>query len=133
MAEANEITASKDDMRINCFIRTGCLLHYTKSHADDLIKPQGVKSKIVMPDSHEEDIASTEFTAPVTIVEPEEKVVGNINLNIHHDTVVSDSNDNNELTLCEDEDADVDFYCEDILEDVSASESVEELLNSLTL
>ena len=39
VAEATEKAMKNDDMRINCFVRTGFLLRYTKSKADDSIKP----------------------------------------------------------------------------------------------
>ena len=38
VAEASESSLKKDDTKINCFVRIGCLLHRTKSEADGLIK-----------------------------------------------------------------------------------------------
>ena len=55
VAEATEKVMKKDDTRINCFVGTGCLIHYTKFEADDLIKPQGLMSKMVVPDYYAED------------------------------------------------------------------------------
>ena len=51
VAEAMEKEVQNDEMRANFFVRTGSLLHCTKSEADSLIKPQGVRSKIVVPSS----------------------------------------------------------------------------------
>ena len=39
VAEATENATNKDEMRANCFVRTGSLLHWTKSEVDDSIKP----------------------------------------------------------------------------------------------
>jgi len=65
-------------------------------------------------------------------VQPEKEVLGNVDLDIYDDTAVSNMCDsNNELTIHDDKDADADFRCEDIVDDVSVSESVEELLNDL--
>ena len=41
-------------------------MHCKRLEADNLIKCQGVKSKIITPDSCEEDDISTEFIAPAT-------------------------------------------------------------------
>ena len=55
VAEATENSVQKDEMRENCFARTGYLLHYSTSEADELIKPQGVRSKIFIPNSYAEE------------------------------------------------------------------------------
>ena len=62
VAEATEKVMKNDEMRVNCFVMTGSLLQYTKSEADDLIKPQGVRTKIVIPDSCAEETITAEFT-----------------------------------------------------------------------
>ena len=61
VAEATGNTLEKDDMIMHCFIRTGCLLQHAKCEADNLIKSQGIISKIVIPDSHVENEESKEF------------------------------------------------------------------------
>ena len=53
VAEANDLALMDDRMRVGCFRRTGLLMDYVKSECDDDIKPQGVASKIVAPDSYE--------------------------------------------------------------------------------
>ena len=96
VAEASEKALKKDGVRINCFARTGYLMSHIKSEAGDLIKPQGSKSKTVVPDSHVEDDGHVEFIASVTSGAPEEIALGNIDLDIYDDSVASESNDNNE-------------------------------------
>ena len=81
-AEATKNAMKKDHMRINHFVRIWCLLHCTKSEADDLIKPQGVRSKIAVPDSYVEDSTNAEFIAPASSVAPEEIVLGSVDLDI---------------------------------------------------
>lgn len=49
VAAATETVLKDDESRVGCFVRTGCLLEFTRSDNDDLIKPQGVVSKIVIP------------------------------------------------------------------------------------
>ena len=90
------------------------------------MEPQGMKSKIVVPDSCVEDNGNAEFIAPTTSVAPEEIVLGNIDLDIYDETVVSESNDNNELTVHEEEEVDPDFHCDEDLEDVSVAESIDD-------
>jgi hypothetical protein len=61
VAAATEECLKNDDMRVGCFQRTGCLMELHKAASDDLIKPQGVKSKIVIPDQP----TNIETTTPV--------------------------------------------------------------------
>lgn len=81
-------------------------MHCKRLEADNLIKCQGVKSKIITPDSCEEDDISTEFIAPATSAWLEEVVSENVDLNIHDDTIASEPNDQNNLAVHEDEDTD---------------------------
>ena len=86
----------KDEMRINYFVRTSYSLHCVKYEADDLIKPQGVNSKIVAPDSLVEESVKEELMVPASSFYPEEIVLVNINLDIcDEETAVSVSTDNN--------------------------------------
>ena len=79
VAKSNDITMMNDDARVGYFLRTGCLLEFTKSSNDDKIKPQGVVSKIVIPDTtiytatHSADIFS-----PTEGDSPDEILNGNI-------------------------------------------------------
>ena len=117
----------KDDVKIHFFVRTCCLSHCTKSEVVDLIKPQGVKSKIVAPDSYVEDSANAELIVPASSVAPEEIVLGNIDVDIYdEETAVSVSTYNNESALHEEKEADPGFHCDEDLEDVSVAESVDD-------
>ena len=117
-----------DEMRVNCFVRTGSLLQYTKSEADDLIKPQGVRTKIVIPDSCAEETVTAEFAAPSVTVTPEEKILGNVDANIIEETAGDNNDDENDLTIYEDDnDADPKQGCEEQIEDASVAESIDEL------
>ena len=75
VAEATEKAAQNDEMRANCFVRTGSLSHCTKSVADGLIKPQGVRIKIVMPNSYAEETVTAEFVAPSVTIAPQEEIM----------------------------------------------------------
>ena len=46
IAEATDATIKKDDLRIGCFDRTWCLMHFTKSDTDNKTRPQGVVNNI---------------------------------------------------------------------------------------
>ena len=127
VAEATEKVVKKDEMRVGCFVRTGSLLHWTKSEADDLIKPQGVKSKIIVPDNYVEDEEIGEFTAPSASVAPQEENMGNVATDIVEDSVADIADNTNDLIACEDDnEADPELRCEEVMEDVSVVESVDE-------
>ena len=49
VADAIETVLKDDQSCTGCIARTGCLLELTRLDNDDLIKPQGVASKIVIP------------------------------------------------------------------------------------
>ena len=55
VAEATEKLVQKDEMRANCFATTGYLLHYAKSEDNDLVKSQGVRSKIFILNYYAEE------------------------------------------------------------------------------
>ena len=73
VAEAKDLALFDNCMRIGCFRRTGLLMDYTKSDSDKDIKPQGVISTIVMPDSYETETSNTdvEFENPTETFSPE--------------------------------------------------------------
>ena len=50
VAEVNDLVFLDDHMRVGYFRRTGLLIYYTKSDADNDIKSQGVITAIVIPD-----------------------------------------------------------------------------------
>ena len=128
VAEATEKVMKNDEMRVNCFVRTGSLLQHTKSEADDLIKPQGVRTKIVIPDSCAEETVTAEFTAPSVTVTPEEEILGNLDANIIEETAGDNNDAENDLTIYEDNnDADPELGCEEQIEDASVAESIDEL------
>ena len=127
VAEATETVVKKDEMRVNCFVRTGSLLHWTKSESDDLIKLQGVKSKIIAPDACVEDEQTGQFVEPTESVTPQEELMGNVSTDIIDDTVAGIADNINQLTICEDEnEADPELRCEEVMEDVSVVESEDE-------
>ena len=97
VAEASEKALKKDDTMINCFVRTGYLLHCTESEADDLIEPQGAKNEIDVPESCVEDNGNAELISTATSVALEEIVLRNIDLDICDETAVSESNNNRRL------------------------------------
>ena len=50
-------------MRVRYFARTYSLMQQTKSKVDNLIKPQGTKSKIIILDNYAEDEKTGKFVA----------------------------------------------------------------------
>ena len=79
VAEANDITMRNDNARVGWFLRTGCLLEFTKSSNDDKIKPQGVKSKIVIPETNIHAATdSSELFSPTEGQSPDEIIHGNL-------------------------------------------------------
>ena len=63
-----------------------------------MIKPQGTKCKIFVPDSYVEDNVNEELVAPATSVAPEEIIFGNIDLEICNQAESRESDGNAELT-----------------------------------
>ena len=86
VAKATEEVIKNGNVRIGYLRRTGCLLRFTKSKLGSEIKPQGVKSKFIMPDSYTCDDANDNtnnnsnkyYLAPVKITTPENEF-----LNVH--------------------------------------------------
>ena len=73
VAEENDLALIDDQIRVGYFRRTGSLMDYVKSKYDDDIKPQGVASKIFVPDSYENPNSNpiSEFSVPTESFEPE--------------------------------------------------------------
>ena len=71
-------------------------MDYVKSECDDDIKPQGVASKIVVPDSYENpnpnSNSNPEFSAPTESFEPENESPSIDGSDIHPDGVGQDEN-----------------------------------------
>ena len=105
VAEANELALFYDVMRICCFRRTGLLMDYTKSSSDDDIKPQGIVSKIVFPDSYETEMSDTsvEFANPTETFSPETEHTDLHVADVHPDGVGEDGNAEQELVIEEEE------------------------------
>ena len=122
VGEANKLVLHDDDMRVNCFVRTGCLLEYEQSQSDDLVKPQGVHSKIIVPATHADSPEEiNESMVPTTAVMPEEDLEEDAG--ICEDTAGEE--DTNELVVNEEGDADLNIH--EILQDVSVCESDDEI------
>ena len=87
VTEANGLALFDDSMRIGCFRRTGLLMDCTKSNSDDDIKPKGIFSKIVVPDSYETETSDTnvEFANPKETFSPETEHTDSHDAEIHHD------------------------------------------------
>ena len=105
VAEVNNLALFDDVTRIGCFRRTGLLVDYTKSSSNDDIKPQGIVSKIVVPESHETGMSDTnaEFASPVETFSPETEHADLHAAGIHPDRVGEDRNAEQELVIEEEE------------------------------
>ena len=80
---------AKDEMRVGCFERTGCLIQMKKTaEADEKIRPQGVKSKVVVPDTIDEDVATPDET-----MTPEQSLEGSSDALYDESNVVVDQGD----------------------------------------
>ena len=78
VAEATDVTIKKNDLCIACFERTGYLMHFTKSDADNKIRPQGVVSKIDVPLTCIRPEDASKFVSPLETTSPEEAIEGNV-------------------------------------------------------
>ena len=89
-------------------------MQYTKSEADDLIKPQGVRTKIVISDSCAEEIVTAEFIVLSITVTPEEEILENLNATIIEETARDNNDTENDLTICKDNNnTDLELGCEE--------------------
>ena len=105
-------------------LRTACLGEYGFK---SIVISRSKEQTCCAPDSYVEDNVNAEFVAPATYVSPEEIMLGNVDLEIHHEeTAVSASNENNELTVYEEEEVDPYFHCDADLEDASVAESIDD-------
>ena len=124
VAEAIEQVTKKDEMRVGCFVRTGSLIQQTKSKADNLIKPQGVKSKTIILDNYVEDEEIGEFIVPSAAITLEEENIGNITTNIIEDSVDNIVDNISNLAIYEvDNKVDPELCCKEVMEDDSVAES----------
>ena len=80
-------------------------MDYTKSEFDDDMKPQGIVSKIVVPDSYEniETNSGTEFLAPTETVTQENQEGDVEDSDIHPDGVGQDKNSEQDFVVEEDD------------------------------
>ena len=126
VAEANDLALMDDRMRVGCFKRTGLLMEYAKSKFDDDIKPQGVVSKIVVPDSHKiiDDNLNNVYLAPTESVTPESQHGAIEDSDIHPDGVSQDKDSEDSLVIEEDEEHHL--LSTENLDDVEDAESDDE-------
>ena len=100
-------------------------MDYTKSECDDDIKPQGVVSNIIIPDSYEnfDPNSNNEFSAPTEsfVPETEEGIVEDSD--IHPDGVGQDDNSEHDFVV-EEDDADQ-LLSTEILDDAESDDEVE--------
>jgi len=101
-------------------------MDYAKSEFDDDVKPQGVASKIVMPDLHEiTDVnLNNAFLAPTESVAPESQDGTIEDPDIHPDGVGQDKDSEDSLVVEEDEEHQL--LSTEILDDVEDAESGDE-------
>ena len=80
-------------------------MEYAKSKFDDDIKPQGVVSKIAVPDLHEiiNNNLNNAYLAPAESVTPESQYGAIEDLDIHPDGVSQDKDSEDSLVVKEDE------------------------------
>ena len=94
---------------------------YTKSNSDKLIKPQGVTSKITMPEIYDPKECETEkvsdFVSPTDLVEPQND---SGETDIHEDDNINEATD---LVIEEDSPSDIQLESTEVLEDVGTIES----------
>ena len=126
VGEANEKVLNNDDMRVNCFVRTGCLLQYEPSDSDNLIKPQGVRSKIIIPPTYAETNigAAIEYLEPATVVTPEQDSAVEISL---YDDTAGDALDNDASNLIVYEEGDAELVVNENLGQMAVHESDDEI------
>lgn len=126
VGEANEKVLNNDDMRINSFVRTGCLLQYEPSDSDNQIKPQGARSKIIIPPTYAETniTAASEYLAPSTVVTPEQDL--GVEISLYEDTA-GDTLDNDASDLIVYEEGDAELVVNEILGEMDVHESDDEI------
>ena len=102
-------------------------MDYVKSQWDDDIKPQGVASKIVAPDSYENPNPNTnsEVSTPTESFEPENKDCNVDDSDTHPDGVGQDENSDHDFVV-EEDDAEQ-LLSKEILDDVEDVESDDEV------
>ena len=72
----------KDDLRVGCFERTGCLIQFIKFDVDIKIRPQWAESKIDIPLIHTHVEEGSKFVAPTR----EELINRNVNSDIIYES-----------------------------------------------
>ena len=99
----HEITnkfVNNNKMQPNYASITICLIAYVQFEVDNLIKPPGAASKIVMPNSYVRNEETVERVAPSIVTTPEEVELGNIAKYMCEEEV---ENNNNSLISYEDD------------------------------
>ena len=94
VTDANDLAIFDDRMRMCCFRRTELLMDCKKSNRDDYVKPQGIVSKIVVPDSCKTETFDTnvEFENRKEKFSSETEHVDSHDADLHPDGVVEDGN-----------------------------------------
>ena len=124
VTKAIEKVIKKDEMIVRYFIRTSSLIQWTKSKVDNLIKPQGIKNKIIIQDNYAQNEEIGEFTVPSTAVILQEENMGNITTDIIEDSINNIVGNINNLAIYKgNNEADSELHCEEVIEDVSVAES----------
>ena len=98
-------------------MQTGYLLEHTQLEAGELIKLQGVKTKIVTPYFYIRDVDSTECVPPSTSVEPKEIAFFNTDEDICEDATINNYNDVNKVNVqVYDTESGAGVQCDELLE-----------------
>ena len=107
VGEANEKVLNNDDICVNCFVQTNCLLECEASESDNLITLQGVCSKIIVPVTHVEALTGgNEFSAPSVVVAPKEDL--GVEISLYEDIAENElGNNSSELIVYEEGDAEL--------------------------
>ena len=129
VTEATEKVTKKDEMRVRYFARTYSLMQQTKSKVDNLIKPQGIKNKIIIQDNYAQNEEIGEFTVPSTAVILQEENMGNITTDIIEDSINNIVGNINNLAIYKgNNEADSELHCKEVMVDISVAESINELI-----
>ena len=92
-----------DEMKVKRFVRASSIFQSKKSAADDLIKHQGARGKIIMPDFCIEDAENLEWFAPLVAILPEEESIRNVDTEIKEADIEDTAKHRNNVTMYKDE------------------------------
>ena len=72
VAETTEKVVKNNEMRVNYFARTSCLVNFINSKANDLIKSQGVTRNFFMPGSCASNKETVNCVCPSVVTDIEQ-------------------------------------------------------------